>query len=159
MSVTIVSFMRGGETMQCDLCGKDTMLVRVKIENTVMNVCRECSRFGQVLKEPPRRNRLMRVQREEVAETIVEDYAAKIKRRREELGLAQEDFAKQLNEKLSLVHKIETGGFVPSIMLARKIEKHLNIRLVEAEEQEEYSPKAEPNKEGFTLGDALRLKK
>ena len=44
----------------------------------------------------------------EILQVIVDDYAEKIKNAREKLGLKQKDFAKKINLKESLIHKIET---------------------------------------------------
>ena len=61
----------------------------------------------------------------EVMDLLVEDYAEKIRKKRESLGINQKEFAKKLNEKESLIQKIEAGHFEPSIGLAKKIGKVL----------------------------------
>ena len=54
-----------------------------------------------------------------------------IRNKRDELGLKQEDFAKMLNEKESIIHKLETGEFKPSLKLAKKLEKKFGLKLIE----------------------------
>jgi uncharacterized protein (TIGR00270 family) len=148
--------------MQCDICGKDAPLFRGRIEGTIMNVCKNCSSFGEVLAKPAAQKPLaLRPKPVEILERVVPGFGAIIKERREFLGLKQEDFAKKINEKDSLVHKIETGAFTPSIMLARKIGHFLGISLVEDVQEEEgpVGKKASRGESEFTLGDVLKIKK
>ena len=35
----------------CDMCGKETDLVVALIEGTELNVCRECGKFGKILRK------------------------------------------------------------------------------------------------------------
>mgnify|MGYP001609896544 CR=1 FL=1 len=97
-------------------------------------------------------------EKEEKVEVLVEDYADIIKKKRESVGMTQKDFANKLNEKESIIHKLETGAFEPSLALAKKLEKLLGVKLIE-----EYTEKSEGMKkkmgEGFTLGDFIKLKK
>ncbi|MCS7126315.1 MAG: multiprotein-bridging factor 1 family protein [Aigarchaeota archaeon] len=67
----------------------------------------------------------------------VEDFGRLIREAREKMGLTQEDLAKQLNEKVTVIRKIEAGEFNPSIELVKKIERLLKIKiLVPAVEEE-----------------------
>ena len=70
---------------------------------------------------------------------------------------SQYDFAKKITEKVSVVHKMETGSFEPSLKLARKLQKVLGVRLIVVEEVEEFKPKSESSG-GMTLGDMLKKK-
>ena len=110
------------------MCGTETEgLFKTNIEGSELNVCENCSKFGKVISEV----RIKEIKPKKVKEdktygpeneivfVIVEDYAEKIRKRREELGLKQEDFAKKINEKQALIHKIETGHFEPSVELTR----------------------------------------
>lgn len=147
------------------MCGAKTKLFRTVIEGTEMNVCRDCSKFGKVIgelkeKETPKKSE--RAKRDapdvEILHVIVEDYAQKIKNAREKLGLKQKEFAKKLNEKVSLIHKIETGSFEPNISLARKLEKFLNIDLLEQYE-EAHKKGVQSKSDELTIGDFIRIKK
>ena len=91
-------------------------------------------------------------------EVIVEDYAEKIRKAREKLGLKQKDFAKKISERASLVHNFETGKIEPSLKIAQKLEKMLKIKLIE--EIEEKPEKIQKTKsEEFTVGDFIKVKK
>jgi putative transcription factor len=158
--------------MACDMCGADTKLFKAIIEGVEMNVCRDCSRFGKVIgevkeeKEEKKPKKIIKATGAtadagpdvELLQVIVEDYAEKIKDAREKSGLKQKDFAKKINEKESLIHKIETGSFKPNISLARKIEKFLKIRLIEQHE-EVHTKSAESKSDEFTIGDFVKIKK
>ena len=37
--------------MNCDLCGKESDLKKVKIEGTLLSVCGKCSKFGEIVEE------------------------------------------------------------------------------------------------------------
>lgn len=154
------------------MCGKDMPLFKTEIEGTAMNVCSSCSRFGKVLQtvtvESPREKKkkekkktsAIRAKKEEpeVMEIIVDNFAELTRKKREQLGLKQEEMAKLLAEKESLLHKIETGVFEPSVPLARKLEKLLHIILVE-EHTEEHTQPQKTKSETLTLGDMVKIRK
>lgn len=147
----------------CELCGKETALFKVAIEGTDMFVCSNCAKFGQIKERPkipaPAAQKIFPQAKSlepalEVTEVIVKDYAKKIRQAREKLGLNQEDFAKKINEKESLLQKMETGTFEPSLALARKLEKLLGLKLIEKFEEKKLSF-AKESSEGMTLGDFI----
>lgn len=149
--------------INCDLCGKiEENLKRAIIENVELTVCNECGRFGKVL-GPVRKDFVKQASRkiepkEEKVELLVENYAETIKRKRESMNLTQKDFANKINEKESTIQKIETGTFEPSLVLAKKLEKALGIKLIE-EHLERHETFKKSKVEGFTLGDFIKLKK
>lgn len=155
--------------INCDLCGKvDEMLSRVLIEGVELNVCSVCSKFGKVIApvkrySPKEQHKQLQKQAQtrekaEKMELLVENYSDIIKKSRESMGLAQKDFANRINEKESIIHKIETGAFEPSLSLVKKLEKALGIKLIEEHEEKHESFKRK-QEEGFTLGDFIRIKK
>ena len=156
-------------TINCDLCGKvDERLNRVLIEGIELNVCSACSKFGKVLAPVHRpspkeqhkqfQKQMQAQEKEEKVELLVENYADIIKKRRESIGLTQKDFANKINEKESIIHKIETGAFEPQLALAKKLEKALGIRLIE-EYEEKHEAHKKNKEEGFTLGDFINVKR
>ena len=148
----------------CELCGQEKELVQAEIEGIGMFVCRNCARFGQVKESPEVQVKAVKkiIKKStysephlEVTETIAPDYAQKIRKAREKIGLTQEEFAKKINEKESLLHKMETNSFEPSLPLARKLEKLLGIKLIEKiEEKKLILPKG--SSEGLTIGDLIK---
>jgi len=150
------------------MCGKEGFLQKTKIEGTVLEVCEGCARFGEKVEMPQFRSKNLPAarqptalpKRKEILQMIVTDYAQKIRQAREKLGLKQEEFAKRLNEKESIMQKIESGQFKPSIEMARKLERKLNIELIENYEGGEVPFQTEKSKtEGFTMGDFIKDKR
>lgn len=150
--------------MGCDMCGKEGPLYGTMVEGTEMSLCKECSKHGKILREPetkrerrPKKPRKPATKNETVF-GITEGFGNKIKRKREEMGLKQEDVGKKLAEKESLLHKIESEHYEPSIELARKLEKFFNIKLIE-EQTVSHDIQQKSKSESMTLGDMIKMKK
>ncbi len=142
---------------RCEICGAEKPLIACRIESTVMHVCQKCSAYGEVLKLPSQKTAVQKPQPTGPVYTVVPGYATIIRTAREKAGLTQEEFAKRISEKESVVHKLETGHQEPSIDLARKLEKLLHITLVE--EQVELPVEQKKAKTGgLTIGDLIQLK-
>lgn len=60
---------------------------------------------------------------------LAEDWSKRIRLAREKLAWTPEEFGKRLNEKKSVVLKIESGHFRPPDHQIHKIEQMLKIRL------------------------------
>ena len=153
-----------GDSEFCELCGKKTeRVVKAKIEGVVMEVCPSCAKLGEVIserkiesfKKPVLRKKVL--EKKEVVEEVVDDYGKKIRKEREKRGWKMEDLAKKLNEKESLIHKIENEDIMLNIDLAKKIERLLGIRLVvKVEEEEDVENKDYGGGSSLTLGDLLK---
>jgi len=110
---------------------------------------------------------MVRVQTKPKAPTVdislelVEEFGAKIRKAREQLGLSHEELGKRLNEKVSLLKKIETGKMAPNDKLAKAVEHLLKVKLI-VPAKEVKVPEAKisnkPSRE-LTLGDLVQLKK
>lgn len=152
--------------MECEMCGKQGKLFVTSLEGTQMNLCAICTKFGKTLKpvqklsEKSPSHVLARPQfpKEEQVEVIVENYAQLIKEKREKLGLKQEDLAKKLAERVSLIQKLESGTFEPTLTLARKLERYLEMKLVE-QHTETHGTQKRSSSSVLTIGDMLNLKK
>jgi len=130
-----------------------------------MMLCKECSSFGTIIKEigiekQEKAKQEIKQEKEEpeIIEIIVKDFPEKIRKAREKLGLKQKELAKKINEKLSIIHKIESGKFEPDIKLAKKIEKFLGIKLVEEYEEKGLGKKG-VQENRLTIGDVIKLGK
>lgn len=147
--------------MQCDMCGAESKLFRVEIEGTELSVCRNCSRYGKVLSAPkppaPKKQKKPVQKEEEYVETLVEDFSRLIKQKREEKGLKQKELAAKMAERESLIQKIESGHFTPSLNLARKFERLFGVKLIEkVPDKQETAKKSNSGK--LTIGDVIKLK-
>jgi putative transcription factor len=151
----------------CDMCGAETKLVVALVEGTELNVCDNCSKFGKVLrvfKEPvsvesghKRSPDLEEDEGEEIIEKIVDGYGKLMREGREKLNLNQEEFAKKINEKASLIHGIESEHHEPSMKVAEKIEKFLHVKLVIKEVLEKKKFVSSDSK-SVTIGDLIKFK-
>jgi putative transcription factor len=152
----------------CEICGKDTALNRCKIEGCEMSVCINCSRFGEkILGQSSATNYFQKkilqkpLQQEKGSESelfIGKSAGNKIKNAREEKGLTQEQLAKAIAEKASVIQRIESGHMSPAISTAEKLEKFLGISIVEESEETETRRESPDKEEGFTIADLLKKK-
>jgi putative transcription factor len=162
--------------MGCDLCGKEGMLFQVRIEGTVMTVCEGCKSYGEVIKRLPtvKESKLQEKQQktgerggavsgastapQETLILVRVDYAKRIKDARERLGLKQEELAKLLRIKESMLHKYETGSAKPDLETAHTLEKTLRIKLVEEYTEEHAGARAKASGP-LTIGDMVKVRK
>lgn len=90
---------------------------------------------------------------------IATDYDDRIRDAREAAGMSQEDLAKKLNEKASLIAKLERGDTLPSDEVQRELEGELGISLSAGESGEETSEwEADADTGEYTLGDMVERK-
>ncbi len=141
--------------MLCEMCGKDVAVpTMVKVEGTVLALCGDCSRFGTAVNPPAgavlpadrpgrpgggtlddrlRTESRRREERDLFQELpdleLVPDWPKRVRQAREKLGWTPEELGKRLNEKKSLVLKLESGGFRPPDATVRKVEHLLKVRL------------------------------
>ncbi len=118
------------------MCGKEGDLVDAIVEGAVMNVCLGCSDHGSVItiNQPVVDKKMTMIKEDESVDAIdivVEDYSDKIKKAREKKGITQEELAKSIAEKESVVHQLESAKLKPNFKLANKLEVFLNITLID----------------------------
>ena len=149
----------------CEMCGKkDVKLLQAKIEGSLMKVCSTCASYGEVQETSIRFRQTnfsrgaprMRTDPDE-NNTIVSNLGQLVKSAREKRGLKQEQVAKAINEKESLLHQIESAKISPRFKTARKLEKYFGLKLVVAQEVGETSaPRSSGGGEPLTMGDLLK---
>jgi len=151
--------------------------VKVLIEGANITVCQSCAQFGDRIKSNPKMTSSSKkvypkskssvekvvhsIKIEESVE-IVSDYVVRIRNARNARGLNQDQFAQKLNEKPSLLRRIEAGKVEPTIKLAKKIAEVYNIKLIK--QVDEIEPTAKQNQymkksSGSSLGDIAYVKK
>ena len=167
--------------MNCEICGIEIKgePYKTKIDNSVMVTCKECSRYGKVQSKPqpkkrapkgknnnnynqnnnkPKRQVYSRKNKEEEYE-LVEDYAKIIRQKREIKGLTQKQLGEKIYERESVIHKIENGKMVPDEKIAKKLEKILNIQIIEKTETDEREFQDVRRFKEATIGDIARIKR
>jgi putative transcription factor len=166
--------------MQCEVCGRKIIGKQYKaiIEGAIMLVCDECAHYGtrswEAETKPktkpiqPPKPKLITLQVPSVQKAIqeealelVEDYPKKIRQAREKLGLTHEELGKKINERVSLLKKIETRKMTPTQSLAEKLEHTLKIRLLAPSTEPKIPQRAliQKSRQEITLGDILKGRK
>ena len=139
--------------MICEMCGKDVPQTRaVIVEGTKLNVCPGCARFGEDYRSPSaggapvsqsvidqrleRRER--RMKSKDIYSTtsveLIDDYGSAIRAAREAKGMDLKEFAASIQEKQGILAKVESNNLIPDDKLIKKIEKALDIKLMETVE-------------------------
>jgi len=85
---------------------------------------------------------------------LASDFPERVRLAREGRGWTRKDLALRLNEKLSLIEKLEKGTFHPDEKLRKKVERELGIKLTEPVEAVVLGEKKGDSK--MTVGDYLR---
>jgi len=91
-------------------------------------------------------------------EELAQDFDQRIRSARESAGLSQEDLAKELNEKASLIRKLEHGDTLPTDQLQRKLESRLDVDLSAGGSAEDTEWESEGSSGEYTLGDMVERK-
>lgn len=155
--------------MMCEMCGSEEKLYLTDIEGTELNVCKSCAKFGEIRRpvaepraeRPKVHKQKAPVQEEdsqaELIQVVVDDFGRRIRDKRERLGLKQKELAKSIAEKESLIQKMESGSFTPSLELARKLERFLKISLIE-QHKEEHQKAFKAQSAVLTIGDMLSMR-
>ncbi|MHB1434910.1 MAG: helix-turn-helix domain-containing protein [Thermoplasmata archaeon] len=138
--------------MICEMCGAEMDRgIRIRLERSVLSACPKCARFGQPVEPPtpaPARPGVSPVplgrgrpslsgrrlaERDVFSEMpeleLAGDWARRIRAAREALGWTPDDLGRKLNEKKSVVLKLESGNFRPPDALVGKLERLLKVRL------------------------------
>ena len=137
--------------MICELCGREVpKLKMVDVEGSILKVCFDCAKFGKESAPKPvepsgdekgeaiHRRLEQRTKRmggrdifSEFSEELVEDYHKLIARARNDKEWTQADLGRKLNERKSIIAKLENKTIKPDNKLIRKLEKTLEIVLLE----------------------------
>jgi len=170
------------------MCGAETGSPKtIKVEGAELDVCDNCSDFGTEVKTQDSSStstkystsssgssssssssssgasstssRSRRSDMFDDMDEIAQDYDDRIRNARESTDMSQEDLADELNEKASLIRKLERGDVLPSDEVRRKLERKLDISLTagaSGDEDEEWSGGSSTGE--YTLGDVVKRK-
>ncbi|MFX1234403.1 MAG: multiprotein bridging factor aMBF1 [Promethearchaeota archaeon] len=159
---------------ECPICGSIIWGkgINVLIEGANIVVCNVCAEHGKkvhsperrmsrIIKNPPPKKNFKKAEFEANFE-IVDDFDHRIRRVRQSLKLNQDQFAQKLNEKPSLIRRIETHKVEPTLNLAKKIENIYNIKLLKKIDEVEASVQTDKflkKSSSTSLGDIAFIKK
>lgn len=143
------------------MCGKEvSVLSKAEIEGTIVEVCDRCIRFGTKIIEKPKYKLVSRpIVFKELKENefeLIPNYGKTIVRYRELKGLTREEFAKKINEKVSVIKRLEEEQMEPSEELTKRIESFLEIKLMERYQERFKQPEGK-RKGRLTVGDIVEV--
>ena len=154
--------------MICEICGKEFggRGTEIIIDGAQLTVCPNCAKFGtrvEIHKEerklyPKKKKVKIPAKSDKEKFIIVPDYSKIIKNARENRKLSQKDLAFKINEKESVIHRLETESMSPSYTLAKKLEKALEIKIIDKISEVEI-PKLDTDSKNLTIGDIIKIKK
>ncbi|WP_081605247.1 multiprotein bridging factor aMBF1 [Haloferax gibbonsii] len=170
---------------QCEMCGSDqASLKTVKVEGAELQLCDDCAEFGTEVRtestsststkystssssgsnssrssgsSSSSSSKTRRRDMFDDMDEIATDYDDRIRQARESRGMSQEELAQSLNEKASLIRKLERGDIMPPDSVRKKIERKLDISLVEGESDDD-SEWSGGGSTTTTLGDVVKRK-
>jgi len=146
--------------IECTICGKKVpRLFKAEIEGTILEVCESCLSFGEKIIEPEVLTRVRRVRRKHLVEeeiVFVDNYGKLIVAARKKMNLTREEFAKKINEKESVIKRVEAEEMRPNDALIKKIERFLGIKLTKTYEKKRIEKRVQRGK--LTLGDIVEVK-
>ncbi|MFX1571345.1 MAG: multiprotein bridging factor aMBF1 [Promethearchaeota archaeon] len=164
---------------ECPICGSIIWGKgqRVLLEGAKITVCHNCAQHGTKIhksttpikarssyhQKSTQISRKINYKKNNIDNLeIIQDYDKKIREIRLKLRLNQDQFAHKMNEKPSLIRRIESRKVKPTIKLAKKIGKVFNINLLE--KINDFESITQQNKfikksKGSSLGDIAFIKK
>lgn len=169
--------------VQCEMCGTDTAEpTTIRIEGAELEVCDECVSFGTTVETQDTEDSSdtkystsssgstqsgsttttgsggRSTDFYDTVDTLAQDYDDRIRQAREQRGLTQAELANALNEKASLIRKVERGDTLPSDSLQSKLERHLEISLTGDTDDDTSEWRADDETGSYTLGDVVERK-
>ncbi len=128
--------------MDCEICGRELTGkgFKVLVEGSEVTVCKSCRNFGS--EKPVERVSQQGIKKVlfrkrpvsksiDFSEELLENYNLIIRREREKRGWSQEALAKKIQEKESLIRKIENAEITPEPAVIEKLERLFNLKLRE----------------------------
>ena len=144
----------------CEICGKKTeSLYIIDVEDAELTTCGRCAEgksIIEIIEDDKKNNVKMQKSSEKEQEDsieIIDDYGAVIRNARDKIGIPIKVLAEMINEKESMLNRVEHGKMLPSDKLIDKLEKNLGIKLKVSVSQGSHIEK-KGNDPKLTLGDA-----
>ena len=125
----------------CEICGIQILekVDRVYVEGNLLTVCKSCSKRGrpssyqQNIQKTgfPRPKKIVKTEKITFDDTriLVSNLSEVIRKSRMTRGLTHEQLGLKLNERASLLRKIESGSIKPDEELTKKLERFFRVPL------------------------------
>lgn len=145
---------------KCEICGEEVdSTVKAKIEGAVMQVCNSCAELGEKVEKKQKKRKKKKTTRRTNTDTLAQDYGNRVRGAREDREQSIQELADQLNEKTSVIKKVEREELKPDKSLAGKLSKELDITLYVNPEVTSYDDTSDSDSRKATLGDVADVKK
>ncbi len=173
--------------VQCEMCGAETSSpTTIKVEGAKLQVCSNCTGFGTEVKTKSSTSSTStkystgstsssrstgttssggstggsqgRSDMFDDVDELATDYDDRIRRGREKRGLSQSELADELNEKASLIRKLERGEILPSDAVQSKLEGNLGVSLTAEGGGDDTEWSGGASTGSYTLGDVVKRK-
>lgn len=145
----------------CELCGSSSdSLKKVKIEGTKLKVCDSCADMGEEVGSSSNKKRKKKKKsrtKRSSDKVLVSNYGEKIKEARESEQLSISEVADDLNEKESLLRKLESQDLKPDKPLANKLSKKFGVTLYTNPDVADYSQTDNADSRKATMEDVADI--
>ncbi|MGC8495746.1 MAG: helix-turn-helix domain-containing protein [Candidatus Micrarchaeia archaeon] len=145
---------------ECELCGRKIEHAYViDVEGVELRVCADCAAGKHVIEEPkPQGKKVYRKvgTSSEEQKSVVEGYGSIIRNARERMKIPLKVLAEMINEKETLLLRVEEEHTLPSIELTKKLEKALNIKLAVESSDDESKQSGRVSSTEASLGEFIK---
>ena len=140
---------------ECELCGSKNATRKTKIDGAVLTACEDCVKLGEEIPVVELKSTKKAIPKlEGLDKSVKTNFHILIKNERTKMSLTQEDLAKKINEKSSIIKRIE-DGWEPSLGIIKKLEKFFSIKLTEEIEEKQIEKRTDNTK--LTIGDVVEI--
>jgi len=154
--------------MECELCGRVYDCRPAVVDGVRMMLCPGCMRHGKGVKpaeapnevKRPIEQRIKKPREKDVykdmTKELVSNWNKIIKNAREKKKLSREELGFKIGERTVTISKIENGELRPSDNMIKKLEKELEITLMEEVASTPSYSAGTRSGRGLTLGDFIK---
>jgi len=161
--------------MPCELCGREVQGCKLAIiDGAKIRVCPDCIKYAESVPEQPKptpppvpvqrflTQRPRHGQPKDIYKNmqpdLVTDWHHKIEDARKRKNLTRQELGFRIGERTVTIQKIENGDLRPSDQVIAKLEKELQIKLLEAVTDEQPTTPTKPTgtQPSYTLGDFIK---
>lgn len=124
-----------------------------------MKVCGSCADMGEEVKTSSNQKKTKKSRKSSprTQQVLVDDYGSRVKQAREGEEISIEELADELNEKSSLISKIEREDLKPDNSLAEKLAERLDIELYTNPQVNDYDQGSSGDTRKATVGDVADM--
>ncbi|MEM3364453.1 MAG: multiprotein-bridging factor 1 family protein [Candidatus Micrarchaeia archaeon] len=133
----------------CEVCGAKKAVKTAIIEGVRLEVCMDCAKLGKIVESSTTtiarqksgdahigmKKENKKAALESSREEIVEDYAEILQKQISRIGISYGQLARSIDENESYLKRVVHGDTLPTLKLAKKLEKALNVKITEVPDE------------------------